>query len=197
MARAASRLPKLMTVDEFLDWPGDGSGLIYELVEGELRAQDFPSDAHGTIQSNLNRIIGNHLVSLRTGCRIVTTPGIRPHLRANWNFRVPDLGVTCTANRAAQRATPHPVLLIGLLSPTNAGETWSNVPLYATLPSVEEILVVDTTAIAAHMLRRGADKGWPENPLAIAADGMVELTSIEFAFRLAEAYRDTHLATGT
>ena len=41
--------PPLMTVDEFIKWPGDGTGTRYELVNGELRAQDPASDAHGTI----------------------------------------------------------------------------------------------------------------------------------------------------
>ena len=42
-----------MTVAEFLAWPGDGTGRVYELVDGELRAQDAASDTHGTIQSEL------------------------------------------------------------------------------------------------------------------------------------------------
>jgi Uma2 family endonuclease len=30
--------PSRMTIGEFLDWPGDGSGQKFELVDGELRA---------------------------------------------------------------------------------------------------------------------------------------------------------------
>ena len=56
MRTSAAKLQALMTVDEFLTWPGDGIGTIYELVDGVLRAQDAASDAHGTIQSNLNRM---------------------------------------------------------------------------------------------------------------------------------------------
>ena len=32
----AVKLPDLMTIDEFLKWPGDGTGTRYELVDGEL-----------------------------------------------------------------------------------------------------------------------------------------------------------------
>ena len=49
MRTSAVKLPSLMTVDEFLAWPGDGSGLRYELVDGVLRAQDSASDTHSSI----------------------------------------------------------------------------------------------------------------------------------------------------
>ena len=53
MADAARKLPPLMTVAEFLEWPGDGTGTRYELVDGVLRAMAPASDNHGTIQTNL------------------------------------------------------------------------------------------------------------------------------------------------
>ena len=32
MSTAPAKLPPLMTVADFLDWPGDGTGTRYELV---------------------------------------------------------------------------------------------------------------------------------------------------------------------
>ena len=196
MTATAAKRPyamPLMTVDEFLAWPGDGTGTRYELVNGVLRAQDSASDAHGTIQSNLNRLIGNHLVAHRPNCRIVSNPGIKPLLRAHWNHRVPELGVTCTPNRADVHNTPDPVLLIEVLSPSNAADTWSNIPLYATLPSVTEILIVDSTKVAAELLRRGRDGNWPQDPEPIAIGGVITLASIGLELPLAEVYGGTHL----
>lgn len=34
---AARKLPDLMTVEEFLDWPGDRDGNKYDLVDGVPR----------------------------------------------------------------------------------------------------------------------------------------------------------------
>ena len=69
-----------MTVAEFLAWPGDGTGRKFQLVDGELRAMSPGSATHGTIQSNLSRLIGNLLVASNSasnsGCRIVTEPGV-------------------------------------------------------------------------------------------------------------------------
>ncbi|MFM9939476.1 MAG: Uma2 family endonuclease [Hyphomicrobiaceae bacterium] len=196
MNSAAPKLPPLMTVEEFLAWPGDGSGRIYELVEGELRAQDAARDTHGTIHAHLARIIGNHIEAARPNCRVVAAPGLQPNLRATWNYRIPEIAVTCTANRADVHKTPDPLLVIEVLSPSNVRDTWSNIPLFASLPSVMEILVVDSTEVIAHLLRRKADGSWPENPTVIES-GAVHLTSIDLALTLTDIYRGTHLAIAT
>ena len=144
-----------MTVAEFLAWPGDGTGRVYELVDGELRAQDAASDTHGTIQSELVYLITAHLRLARPNCRVVAQPGIQPKLRADWNFRIPEIAVTCTPNRADVHKTPDAVVIVEILSPSNAADTWNNVALFATLPTVAEILVVESEKVGAHLLQRG------------------------------------------
>jgi len=194
MTGAQVELPPLMTVADFVEWPGDGTGARYELVDGVLRAMAPPSDTHGLIQSNLAVAIGLHLRMNRPGCRINITPGVQPRLRANWNFRIPDLGVTCAPNSPGAAMTPEPILLIEVLSPGNAADTWDNVPHYASPPSVAEILIVHSTRMRAELLRRAANGDWPENPEVIDAQGVVELASIGLDLPLAEAYAKTHLA---
>ena len=194
MTAAARKLPEPMTVEEFLAWRGgDGTGRVYELVEGEIRAQDHASDAHGTIQARVALMLGNHLDRTRPHCRVVTAPGVQPNIRANWNYRVPEIAVTCTPNRPDVRTTPDPVLVVEVLSPSNRQDTWSNVHLIASLTSVEEILVLESERIGAHLLRRQPDGSWPANPVAIDAAGEVRLTSLDMAFPLTDAYRGTHL----
>ena len=69
-------------------------------------------------------------------------------------------------------------------------------PLYASVPSVREILIVESTECSAELLRRGTDGSWPQNPEAISAVGTIRLASIGLDIPLAEVYRDTHLADG-
>jgi Uma2 family endonuclease len=194
MNQALRHLPPPMTVEEFYAWPGDGTGRIYELVDGTLRAQDAASDTHGTVHTNITRAISNHLIANRPGCRLVTAPGVKPRIRAKWNHRIPELGVTCQPNRPDQHTMPDPIVIVEILSPSNQDDTWSNVALYASLPSVVEILIVDSTEVSVQILRRGADGSWPENPEPIAANGAVKLASIGFELAVAEMYRDTYLA---
>ena len=185
--------PLLMSVTEFLAWPGDGIGTRYELVNGKLRAMAPASDAHGTIHGRLSAAIIAHLDAKRPGCRLVVAPGVQQHLRADWNHRIPELGVTCAPNEPGAQMVPDPILLIEILSPSNAADTWSNVPLYATLPSVQEILIVHSTKIAAELLRRAPDGIWPKNTEPVGPDGVIWLESIGLELPLREVYRGTHL----
>ncbi len=194
MPHALHKLPRTMTVAEFLDWPGDGSGRTFQLVDGELRAMSPGSATHGTIQSNLCRLIGNALVSSGTGCRLVTEPGVNTRIRSHINLRVPDLGITRAADAPGQQALPDPIALIEVLSPGNAADTWDNVWAYTTIPSVREIAVVHSTRVLAEVLRRDADGHWPAEPEEIGGEGMLRLDSIAVAFPLREAYAQTHLA---
>jgi Uma2 family endonuclease len=185
--------PRTMTVAEFLDWPGDGSGRKFQLVDGELRAMSPGSATHGTIQMTLGALIRTALIA-QGQCRVVAEPGVATRVRAHTNQRVPDLGITCTPDASGQRALPDPVVLIEIPSPSNASDTWENVWAYTTIPSVREILVVHSTRVLAELLRRGADGHWPEEPEEIGPDGTLRLDSIGFTCRLPEIYAQTHLA---
>ena len=188
------RKPPTMTVADFLDWGGDGSGRKFQLVDGELRAMSPGSVTHGRIQMTLGRLIGNHLVEKRGPCQVVSEPAVATRVRANINMRVPDLGVTCTPDAPGQQSLPDPILLIEILSPGNATDTWDNVWSYTTIPSVREIAVVHSTRVLVELLRRGTDGSWPEEPEEIGSGASLRLDSIGFACALADVYAQTHLA---
>jgi Uma2 family endonuclease len=194
MHDALTELPRTMTVAEFLDWPGDGSGRKFQLVDGELRAVSPGSPTHGTIQMTLGRLIGTALVDAGGRCRVVGEPGVITQIRADRNMRVPDLGVTCTADAPGQRALPDPIVLIEILSPSNTSDTWDNVWAYTTIPSVREIVVVHSTRVLAEVLRRGADGNWPKETEKIRRDDTLRLDCIDFACRMPQVYAQTHLA---
>jgi Uma2 family endonuclease len=107
---------------------------------------------------------------------------------------VPDLGITCTADAPGQRALPDPVVLIEVLSPGNAKDTWDNVWAYTTIPSVHEIAVVHSTRVLAEVLRRGPDGHWPEESERAGSGDTLRLDSIGFACPMPDVYAQTHLA---
>jgi Uma2 family endonuclease len=194
MTDALSTRPRLMTVAEFLDWPGDGSGRTFELVDGELRPMSPGSPIHGRIQATLSALVFNALAAAGSPCQVVCAPGVITARHAHMNMRVPDLGITCAPDAAGDRALPDPVVLIEVLSPSNAADTWDNVWAYTTVASVREIAVVHSTRIKAELLRRGADGRWPAEPDEIGADGTLRFESIAFSCPLSAAYAQTHLA---
>ena len=182
-----------MRVDEFIVWD-DGSGDKHQLVDGEVRAMAPTTEAHGTIQANLARLIGNRLVATDSPYRIVMKPGVTTRIRADWNMRVPDLGVTCARAEPGQIALIEPVLLVEIMSPGKKNATWENVWAYAAIPSVREILVVQLTRIEAALLRRTANGEWPANPDPIGSHDMVRLETVGLETPLTESYRGTYLA---
>jgi Uma2 family endonuclease len=195
MPSAEHRLPPAhepVTVDEFIAWD-DGRGGKYQLVDGEVRAMSPASTTHCTIQSNLARLLTTHLDVPGNRCRSLTEPAVETRVRAKLNMRVPDLGVTCAPDAATQIALPDPILLIEIMSPGNKKDTWDNVWAYTTLPSVVEILIVQSMRIEALLLRRQADGSWPPDPELIGSNASLTLASIDFSAPLTAAYAKTHL----
>ena len=188
---ASAKLPVYMSVQEFLAWqPQDG--LRYELVDGAPRAMAPPTTVHGFLQNELGSLIRNHLRASGSHCLVLTNPGVVPHLMATHNARIPDLGVTCSQLAPGQATLPDPVLLVEILSPSNQAETWSNVWTYTSIPSVREVLILHSTRIAAEVLRRGPDGGWPQQP-ELTRVGELVLTSIDFSTPLTQLYAPTGL----
>ena len=178
-----------MTVAEFLEWDsGDRSGALWQLRDGEPEMMAPASDAHGMIQCELGRLVGNHLAERGSPCRVGVAPGVVPRVRSSRNLLVPDLGVTC-APPAGGPTMLDPIVLVEILSPSNARETRANVWAYTSIPSVAEIVVIRSTSIAAEVLRRQGDGSWPAEPQYIDAEGDLVLESIGFRIKLRAAYR--------
>jgi Uma2 family endonuclease len=181
-----------MIVDEFLAWDAP-SETRWELVDGEAIAMTRVSRTHGTLQLELGRLIGNHLEGAQSPCTVITAPGIIPRVRANENFRVPDLVVTCTRYETEEYDVSNPILTVEVLSPSNRADIWRNVWAFATIPSLQEILLLSSTLVRAELLCRGSDGSWPAASTVIE-DGDLILDSIDFTVPLAHVYRSTRLA---
>ena len=194
MVALRRRVTDRLTTDEFLLWDsGDRSGRRWQLRDGVPEAMAPATEAHGAIQSELSALIRNHLLAAGDLCRVISEPGIVPRVRSAENYQIPDLGVTC-APPGRDRTVAEPVLLIEILSPSNAEETWENVWAYTTIPSVTEILVISSTAIAAELLRRGPDGSWPAQAEPIGPGETLRLASIGFELPLGSAYRTSGIA---
>ncbi len=183
-----------MTLPEFLAWDSP-DGEKWQLVDGEPMAMAPSSRTHGALQMEVGAVIRNHLAAAGSGCTAIAEPGIVPRIRANENFRIPDLAVTCTGYDTEEYDVANPVLIVEILSPSNRAETWRNVWAYTTIPDLQEILLLSATEVRADLLRRGPDGTWPETA-ATTQDGDLTLESIGMTVPLAALYRTTRLARG-
>lgn len=179
----------LLTVDDFQDWepPPGTEHLRWELVDGEPVAMSPPGLNHGAIQSMAAFLLTQHLRAHRADCRVIITPGVIPQLRARFNERIPDLGVSCGAFTDG-RSLADPVLLVEILSPSNETKTRVNAWAYATIPSVEEVLILASTAVRAEILHRD-----DETPEIVVGTETLRLPSIGYAGPLADFYATTDL----
>lgn len=187
------RLQPYMTADDFLAWPGDGTGRTFQLVDGEVRLVSPASTAHSLIQANLVFLIKLALRNAGSPLRVGSEVAIIPALNASTNVRVPDVAVTATPNERGQQEMSDPLLLIEVLSPGNQDDTRDNIRAYATLPSVQEMAVLHSTRICAEVHRREESGTWLPNPEMVAADGRLRLPSVALDVPLAEAYEGTWL----
>lgn len=185
---AANRLPAAMTVAEFLAW---NEPSVRELVDGVPRAMAPPSPRHALIQAEAARLIGNRLADLRPACRVMTEIGVQPKVNADHNVRVPDLAVTCSPIDPEDRLLREPLVVVEILSPSNASDTRANVWAYTSIPTVAEILVLHAVEVRAELLRREEDGAWPDNPIELTLGDEVRLESIDLTVPLSAFYRTT------
>lgn len=188
------RKPGRMTMAEFLDWrPPAAHERLWMLADGEAVEVNAPSVDHGAIQAEIGFLLTVHLRSARPECRVIVTPGVVPRVRAAHNLRIPDLCVVC-GPAVAQAVLRDPVAVIGILSPSNEDVTRANVWTYASIPQVRDILLVDSLAVRAELLRREPDGAWPDNAELIGPEGEVELASLGFRAPLRGLYRTSSLS---
>lgn len=190
MSNTLRKPPPSMTVAEFLAWPGDGTGRKCQLIDGEVRVMSPGSAVHAIIQNNMGYELRRHFLEQKIRCRVGTEVGVITREGPN-TVRVPDVGVTRAPVPAGQRAWPDPLLLIEVLSPSNASDTWENVWSYRTIPGVQEIAVIHSTRVLAEVLRRGLDGQWPEALEKIGEGETLSFESVGFACPLIDIYAET------
>lgn len=142
-----------MTVEAFLAWD-DGTDTRYELIDGRVVALNPPMPPHAALLTTLGAAL---LTRVPRGCRVYTGGGAR-NFADGWNFRVPDVVVSCT--RSSKQWIESPTLVCEILSPSTARlDVTTKLDFYRSLKSVQEILVIRTTK--RHLTRwRRSDPQW-------------------------------------
>src|SRR5271169_5588363 len=166
---------KRMSLVEFLRWE-DGTDTRYELLDGMVVAMAPPAPAHGFLAAQLCIRIGAALQSRRP-CMVQVEAGIARPDRDDLCY-VADLAVTCHPPQRGDQLISNPVLIVEVLSPTTGlYDRQTKVADYRRIPSVEEILLIDSTSVFAEVLRREGDR-WiteivhgPQATLSLASIG--------------------------
>ena len=180
-----------MTADDFLAWPGDGRVGKAQLIHGEVHIMSPASVVHGAIQFNLGGVLHAGTIN---GLRIVAEAAVRPQLGAASNVRVPDLLGTFELINRGMQTVDHPVLIIEIMSPGNQDTTRENMMAYATIPSVQELIVIHSTRVLAEVLVRASDGSWPADPVYFGPGESLPISTAGVVCPLEAVYAGTWLA---
>ena len=188
--------PGSLTVAEFLGLDLDDRWR-WELIDGEPVAHAAPRPAHGRLQARLARFLGNRLDDLNaahgTDCLPVTEAGVPTPLDPDHNFRVADLAVTCEPHDPDDPFTRSPILLVEILSPGEEPRQRAKLQMFAALPSVREILFLDSLAVRAELHRRARDGSWPSRPVVLGDGDTLTLETVGLEVALASLYAGLNL----
>jgi len=178
---------KLLTVEEFLDsCPNDQRH--YQLFDGVIVAMAPPATPHQVIAARLSGEIYASLGSTRPECFLRAQAGIAPQgLRGRDHFET-DLTVSCVPLDTDDRGiVADPVLIVEILSPsTDRDDVFIKLPAYQRIPSLHEILYVETERIGATVYRR-AEEGW--QTINLAAEARLQRETVGLDIALATMYR--------
>jgi Uma2 family endonuclease len=188
---------KRMTVAEFLRWE-DGTDTRYELLAGVPVAMAPPAVAHGILAARLCAGIEAALQSRRS-CMAQVEAGIARPDRDDTCY-VADLAVICTPPQRGDQLISDPMLIVEILSPGTAMyDRQTKVADYRRVPSVQEILLIDSASIFAEVLRREGDRWITE--IVRGPGAILSLASIGLTATMSELYEGIDLpdpaATGS
>ena len=147
----AEQALRLMTVDEFLAWD-DGTDVRYELSAGALWAMAPPDAPHRIVVANITTLLHVGLKQ-RKPCRPENEAGTRISEQTMWQA---DIAVTC---HPPAREIATPLMIVEVLSPSTRMHDLSRKLVdYRTLPSVQEIWLVDSERRWAQVWGRDGDR---------------------------------------
>ena len=158
----------------------------YEYIDGYAYMMTGGTPDHSIIGANLNRILGERL---RKRPCIVYNSDVFIELADATNCLCPNASVSCDKrDRHAVKVIHHPCVIAEVLSPgTKARDRGIKSDLYQNIPTVQEILFIDTQVMRIQLYRRETDFWTMRN----FTQGKIELTSLGIDFLVAEVYEKT------
>lgn len=173
MGQAAEKIT--LSAQDFLDW--DRTQMQrHEFVAGEVFAMAGAGEAHVTAALNIAMLLRQHLAG--TPCRTFISD-MKLRVEAADAYYYPDVMVTCSAGDTLDPLIKRePVLVVEVLSPATAAcDRGDKFAAYRKLPTLQELLLVDTDSRRCDLYRKGADGLWVLHPFE--AGEAVRLASVD------------------
>ena len=146
-----------------------------------------PAIPHQIIAGNLAFEIWAAVRANWPNCTVRSQAGIAPQGLLGRNHFETDITVTCEPG-GYRGIAAEPLLIVEILSPsTERDDYFVKLPRYQAIPSLQEILYVETERIAATVYRRDGD-GWSASEIG-GPEVRLQLATIGLDIALAAIYR--------
>jgi Uma2 family endonuclease len=159
----------------------------YEYIDGYPYMMTGGTPDHSIICTHMSRILDEQL---RKRPCIAYNSDVYVELADKTNCLCPDVSVSCDRrDRHAIKVIHYPCLVAEVLSPgTKARDRGIKSELYQNIPTVQEILFIDTQVMRIQLYRREIDYWTMRN---FTQSDTIELTSVDVHFSVAEVYEKT------
>ncbi len=168
------------------------NNLRYEYHDGEVFAMAGGDPKHGAIASNVNRLLGNALLS--KDCTVLTSD-VKFHISSVNKSLYPDVSVVCGKAKRSEkdiRALMNPILLVEVLSEsTSTYDKGEKFRYYSELSSLREYVLIEQDTRTVEVRYRSAANAIWQLEWATDQEGQILLKSIDFTLSLEEVYRRT------
>jgi Uma2 family endonuclease len=179
-----------MEVEEFLRWEGERD-TRYQLRDGVPVAMAPPSPAHSKLCGNLAAEIGA-AAKKRRPCGLFVEAGLLSPTRSR-TYHQADLVVSCAIQTAGPGIVLEPILIVEVLSPATAkDDRRAKLFDYRAMPTVMEVVLVDSQDVYCEVHRRQPDGRWLTDLLR-DREARLKLDSIGLEVSLDELYADVPL----
>ena len=176
-----------MSLEEFYALLESDPEHRYEYIEGYAYMMTGGTPDHSIIGANLTGLLRERL---RKRPCVVYNSDVFVELADEANCLCPDASVSCDRRDIhAKKVIHHPCLVAEVLSPgTKARDRGIKSELYQNIPTVQEILFIDTQVMRVQLYRREIDYWTMRN---FTQEAMIKLTSLDIEFPAAEVYEKT------
>lgn len=187
MAVQREKHQERLNLEEFLALVESDPENRYELIDGYPSMMTGGSPDHSIIGLNIGGILREQL---RHRPCIAYNSDVYIELANESNCLCPDASVSCDRrDRYATKTIRYPCLIVEVLSPgTKARDRGIKADLYQNIPTVQEILFIDTQIMRIQRYRREADHWTMHN---FTQNDTLNLTSLNMQFSVAEVYEKT------
>jgi Uma2 family endonuclease len=182
--------PRLMTVEEYLDFDEEQSEEKHEYFSGKVIAMAGGSPMHALIGMNVGTAIRSRLKGKT--CRVFSSD-LRVRIPNYPTYVYPDLSVVCgpleydARDKRGQTIT-NPALVVEVESPSTVERDWSSkLTRYVSLPSLQEYILVSQEEPQAHMLFRREEGSWLLTPFK-GLGATMKLHGLDIDLPLTEIY---------